>query len=156
METTGLRERRSPRAAAPESWSGGQCKFPRDQVTLGKYFVSPVSLVAFFRGPSAEMCVTVIGKYPQGSRHTVNWTQSKTKPSEIMYTHRFTCKSHTCEGLTGGCIFTVSVESPVTNLSPCRAPTPHTTFSFQRPIPQEALLSQTSSPWKPFRITAMW
>lgn len=56
----------------------------------------------------------------------------------------------------GGCIFTLSVETPETNLSPCRAPTPHATFSFQSPIPQEALLSQTSSPWKPFRITAVW
>ncbi|XP_039094263.1 translation initiation factor IF-2-like [Hyaena hyaena] len=33
------------------------------------------------------------------------------------------------------------------------APTLRATSSFQRPLPQEALLSQTSSPWEPFRIT---
>lgn len=111
-----------PQAYGRELEQGTLCEFPRGQVTLGKDFLT---CPAFLAGDHWQCCVTVIGKYPRGTReHIVNWTRRGKKPSEIMYTHRFTCEP-TCEGLPGGCLFTLSVEAPATNLSPCGGGGPH-------------------------------
>lgn len=73
-----------------ESGSRGECKFPKGQVTLGKYFIAcPAFLAAFFRGPLAVMCDCDRQISTRDSRAycELDWGGGT---SEIIYTHGFT------------------------------------------------------------------
>lgn len=70
-----------PQAYGRELEQGTLCEFPRGQVTLGKDFLT---CPAFLAGDHWQCCVTVIGKYPRGTReHIVNWTRGGGNPRKL-------------------------------------------------------------------------
>lgn len=76
-----------------ESRSRGQCKFPRGQVTQGKYFlVCPAFLAAISRGPLAVICDCDRKIATRDSRAYCELDVGGKKTSEIMDTHGFTWK----------------------------------------------------------------